>query len=161
MGAVAKSYMRKGFLICEEIRKYLVIHEEAVRHIWFVTAPFWISLYLRKILFSFYQCSKGRKIFSCTAPTGQAQAWNPLKCKLWVPICLSFKNIWQGMCRIPLFDPHLYLTDYFEKINFDLRNFLPFLSLAELAAIGKNIFLALSSSNNVSLSSVIFCNSFN
>jgi hypothetical protein len=29
-GAVAKSYMRKGFLICEEMRKYLIIFEEAV-----------------------------------------------------------------------------------------------------------------------------------
>jgi hypothetical protein len=32
-GAVAKSYMRKGFLICEEIRKYFPIYEEAVSHI--------------------------------------------------------------------------------------------------------------------------------
>jgi hypothetical protein len=32
-GAVAKSYMRKGFLIYEEMRKYLVIYEEAVSHI--------------------------------------------------------------------------------------------------------------------------------
>jgi hypothetical protein len=29
-GAVAKSYMRKGFLIYEEMRKYLAIYEEAV-----------------------------------------------------------------------------------------------------------------------------------
>ncbi len=29
-GAVAKSYMRKGFLIYEEVRKYLTIYEEAV-----------------------------------------------------------------------------------------------------------------------------------
>jgi hypothetical protein len=28
------SYMRKGFLIYDEIRKYLVIFEEAVSHIW-------------------------------------------------------------------------------------------------------------------------------
>jgi hypothetical protein len=28
MGAGAKSYMRKGFLIYEEMRKYLVIYEE-------------------------------------------------------------------------------------------------------------------------------------
>jgi hypothetical protein len=28
-GAVAKSYMRKGFLIYEEMRKYLSIYEEA------------------------------------------------------------------------------------------------------------------------------------
>jgi hypothetical protein len=31
--AVAKSYMRKGFLIYEEMRKYFPIYEEAVRHI--------------------------------------------------------------------------------------------------------------------------------
>ncbi len=33
-GAVAKSYMRRGFLIYEKMRKYLVIYEEAVCHIW-------------------------------------------------------------------------------------------------------------------------------
>jgi hypothetical protein len=32
-GAVAKSYMRKGFLIYEEMHKYLTIYEEAVSHI--------------------------------------------------------------------------------------------------------------------------------
>ncbi len=31
--AVAKSYMRKGFLIYEEMRKYLAIYVEAVSHI--------------------------------------------------------------------------------------------------------------------------------
>jgi hypothetical protein len=33
MGSVAKSYMRKGFLIYEEMRKYLLIYEEVVTHI--------------------------------------------------------------------------------------------------------------------------------
>jgi hypothetical protein len=33
MGAVSKSYMRRGFLIYEEMRKYLVIYEKAVSHI--------------------------------------------------------------------------------------------------------------------------------
>jgi hypothetical protein len=33
-GAVAKSYIRKGFLIYEEMRKYFLISEEANRHIW-------------------------------------------------------------------------------------------------------------------------------
>ncbi len=33
MGAVAKSYMRRGFLIYEEMRKYLVKYEESVIHI--------------------------------------------------------------------------------------------------------------------------------
>jgi hypothetical protein len=33
MGAVAKSYMRKGFLIYEEMSKYLALNEEAVSYI--------------------------------------------------------------------------------------------------------------------------------
>ncbi len=33
-GAVAKSYMRKGFLMYEEMRKYLTIYEEAVSHMY-------------------------------------------------------------------------------------------------------------------------------
>jgi hypothetical protein len=33
MGSVAKSNMRKGFLIFKEMRKYLVIYEEAISHI--------------------------------------------------------------------------------------------------------------------------------
>jgi hypothetical protein len=32
-GAVAKSYIRKGFLIYEEMLKYFPIYEEAVSHI--------------------------------------------------------------------------------------------------------------------------------
>jgi hypothetical protein len=32
-GAVAKSYMRKGFLIYEEMLKYIVIFEEVVSHV--------------------------------------------------------------------------------------------------------------------------------
>jgi hypothetical protein len=33
MGTVAKSYMRKSFLIYENMRKYLLIYEEAVSHL--------------------------------------------------------------------------------------------------------------------------------
>jgi hypothetical protein len=33
MGSVAKSYMRKGFLIYEEMSKYLTIFEKPVSHI--------------------------------------------------------------------------------------------------------------------------------
>ncbi len=33
-GEVAKSYMRKGVIICEEMRKYFPIYEEAVSQIW-------------------------------------------------------------------------------------------------------------------------------
>jgi hypothetical protein len=53
MGSVAKSYMRKGFLIYEEMRKYLTKYEEAVSHILydFATDPF--KIFMRKILFYF------------------------------------------------------------------------------------------------------------
>jgi hypothetical protein len=53
MGSVAKSYMRKGFLKYEEMRKYLPIYEEAVSHSVydFATDPSLISLHMRKILF--------------------------------------------------------------------------------------------------------------
>jgi hypothetical protein len=56
LGAVAKSFMRKGFLIYEEMRKYsiksymrrpLVIYD-------FATALFWISLYMRNFFFFFF-----------------------------------------------------------------------------------------------------------
>jgi hypothetical protein len=58
MGAVANSSMKKGFLIYEEMRKYLVMRRPLVIYD-FATGPFWISLYTRKILFSFlsvYRC---------------------------------------------------------------------------------------------------------
>jgi hypothetical protein len=47
MEAIAKSYMRMGFIICEEMRKYLVIYEEAVSHI--RPLPSGFSLYTKKI----------------------------------------------------------------------------------------------------------------
>ncbi len=52
-GASAKSYMRKGFLIYEEIRKYLFIDEEAVGYMTFAPDPVRISLYRRKFPFFF------------------------------------------------------------------------------------------------------------
>ncbi len=33
-GAVAKSYMRKGFLTYEQMRKYLFIYDKVVIHLW-------------------------------------------------------------------------------------------------------------------------------
>jgi hypothetical protein len=59
MGAVAKSSRRKGFLIYEEMGKYLVIHGRPLVILLiydFATAPFWISLYMRQNCFLFYQC---------------------------------------------------------------------------------------------------------
>ncbi len=44
-------------ILYEEIRKYFTKYEEAVSHIWLYTWSLWISLFRRKILFSFfYHC---------------------------------------------------------------------------------------------------------
>jgi hypothetical protein len=59
MGAVAKSYMRKGILIYKEIRKYLIILRRPLVTYDIAASPFWISLYMRKIFFSFL--SVGRR----------------------------------------------------------------------------------------------------
>jgi hypothetical protein len=52
MGSIAKSYMRKGFLKYEEMHEYLYVRSPLVIYD-FETDPFLISLYKRKILFSF------------------------------------------------------------------------------------------------------------
>ncbi len=53
MGAVAKSYMRKGFLIYDEMCKYLVINEEDVSHIRLCNRSLVEFLRYEKMLFSF------------------------------------------------------------------------------------------------------------
>ncbi len=54
MGSGAKSYMRKGFLIYEEMRKYFTIYEEAVNHISLCTPiPLNFLLDVKNFLFFF------------------------------------------------------------------------------------------------------------
>ncbi len=79
-GAVAKSYMRKGFLTYEEMLKNVPIYEEAVSHLPydFATAPFWISLYTRKLWFSFFiSVEDVKRLYLCSnrggVPTGNYQ----------------------------------------------------------------------------------------
>ncbi len=64
------SYMRKGFLIYEEMRKYFPIYcmRRPLVICDFATAPFWISLYMRKIWFSFLSvhCSSAVHPPCCT-----------------------------------------------------------------------------------------------
>jgi hypothetical protein len=55
MGSGAKSYMRNGFLIYEEMRNtYFIIYDEALSHIWLCTWSIWISLYMRTIFIIFF-----------------------------------------------------------------------------------------------------------
>jgi hypothetical protein len=58
MGAVAKSYMRMGFLIYEEMLKYLVIYEEeAVSYMTLQLLPSGFPCISGKFCFLFYQCT--------------------------------------------------------------------------------------------------------
>ncbi len=54
--------MRKGFLIYEEVQKYLVIYEEAVSHKWLCTRSLLKFLsYEENLIFFFYQCTASEK----------------------------------------------------------------------------------------------------
>jgi hypothetical protein len=55
MGSVAKSYMMKGFLIYEGMRKYLTIYEEAVSQTIYDFAAD-VPYRCGKFDFLFYQC---------------------------------------------------------------------------------------------------------
>ncbi len=54
-GAVAKSYLRKGFLHYKKMRKYLTIYEEAVSHIWLCNYSILNFFIYEEICF--YQCT--------------------------------------------------------------------------------------------------------
>jgi len=57
VGAVAKSYKRKSFLIYDEMRKYFPIYEEAVSHICLCTCyTLNFLIYEENLDFLFYQC---------------------------------------------------------------------------------------------------------
>ncbi len=53
-GAVAKSYMRKGFPIYEEMRKYFPIYEEAISHVWLCNCSTLNFLIYEENLISFF-----------------------------------------------------------------------------------------------------------
>ncbi len=56
-GAGSKSYMRKGILIYIETRKYLLVYEKAVSHIWLCNCSILNFPYIwGKFDFLFYQC---------------------------------------------------------------------------------------------------------
>jgi hypothetical protein len=58
IGAVAKSYPRKGFLIYKEMRKYFPIYEEAVSHIRLCNCSILnFLIYEEKYIIFFYQCT--------------------------------------------------------------------------------------------------------
>ncbi len=57
MGSGTESYMRKGILICEKMRKYFTIYEEAVSHSYMTLHPIPLNflIYEENFIFFFYQ----------------------------------------------------------------------------------------------------------
>ncbi len=147
MGAVAKSYMRKGFLIFEEMRKYLVLYEEAVSHIWLCNRSLLDFLIFEEIFFFFISAAKAGK-YSLALHRLDKPRKETLSIvfseSLFASVSTTFDR---GCCSTPLFGSYLYFIDYFEKNKLWFAKFFAFYLLP---ASGKNIFLALSGSNNVS-----------
>jgi hypothetical protein len=74
MEAVAKSYMRKGFLIYEEMRKYLVIYEEAVSHIWLCNRSL-LDFLIYEDIFSFFFISVVPRVDTMLCAQGRRNSW--------------------------------------------------------------------------------------
>ncbi len=107
--SVAMSYMRKGFLIYEEMRKYLTIFEEAFNHIWLCSRCHLNSLYMRKIWFSFLS------VYCCNQPK--------------IITVTVFKTIWEWVSELacgPNFCTVFYITricySAWKYGNFPLEN---------------------------------------
>ncbi len=62
MGAAAKSYMRKGFLIYEEMRTYLVTYEEPVSHIWLCNCSLLYFLIYKENFVFFFISAPSKKL---------------------------------------------------------------------------------------------------
>jgi hypothetical protein len=90
MGAVAKSYMRKGFLIYEEMRQYLVIYEEAVRHIWLSNRSLLdFLIYEENFVFFFISVGKWGRSGDQVARTILPQNQNQWKMSAWLGMLLE------------------------------------------------------------------------
>ncbi len=79
-GSGAKSYMRKGFLIYEEVHKYLVTYEEAVSHTWLcIRSLLKFLIYEENLIFFFISVSHNQLLDCCTLSAVSVQ----LKILLW------------------------------------------------------------------------------
>ncbi len=106
-GSDAKSYMRKGFLIYEEMRKYLVIYGVAVSQIWLCTRSF-LNFLIYEENFVFFFISE--EVWSLTVYVRQWCCWCVSRgfciyacvCQeddLYAGICQEY-TIHAGMCQV-------------------------------------------------------------
>jgi hypothetical protein len=79
IGSVAMSYMRKGFLIHEEMLKHLTINEEAVSHIWLCNRSLLNFLIYKENLIFYFISVEGSPTLVNWARCWSASGWS-----LWV-----------------------------------------------------------------------------
>ncbi len=95
MGSDAKSYLRKGFLIYEEMRKYLTIYEEAVSRIWLCTRSHLHFLIYEENLFSFISVNaRNMELFAFYPKLGEYDV------KIGRNLSFHPKFLWQPCSRI-------------------------------------------------------------
>ncbi len=91
-GAVAKSFMRKSFLIYVERRKFFLIYEEAVAYMSKQLRHSEFPYIWGKLDFLFYQCGRGLKFLSCRL-VGSNPPSPAIKAPS-LPLSLSFFSIY-------------------------------------------------------------------
>ncbi len=124
MGSVAKSYMRKGFLIYEAMRKYLTLSRPLVICD-FATDPFWIFCYTRgKFSFLFYQCVANKvRVTGGTVPGRHKGHWtagshpNRLTCRYRNARRGSWSTQQSAFLKGRTVDPISVRLDLFKKLG--------------------------------------------
>ncbi len=127
-GAVAKSYMRKGILIYEEMRKYFPIYEEAASHIWLCNCStlnfpifFFISV-LTRICVNFTHILQKRTEF-CLNSSSNGQ-WNTLYLMWWIEVKSTYWTLQKKVSDIPAGDGkivNLFLQCKLQKVVVNTR----------------------------------------
>jgi hypothetical protein len=105
LGSVAKSYMRKGFLICEEMHKYLVMLEEAVSHVWLCNCCILNFLIFEENLIFF--------LISAVCPTLYLEEMDDLYCD----------GSCKGSAVLPALSPVSYTDKKKRKVSSNIRKF--------------------------------------
>ncbi len=126
-GSGPKPYMRKGFLIYEEMRKYSTIYEEAVSHIWLCSLlpiPFEFPYIWGKFLF-FFSSEGWVKNIAEENFNGWAHIWHflnfkliEIRCRRWTVNSRLFFNPSQ------IFSGHQRPLHYYMKFTFTLGKIL-------------------------------------
>ncbi len=124
-GSGAKSYMRKGFLIYEEMRKYLVIYGDPISHIW---------LYTQSLLnFLIYRVG-GNFLFFLTVQPSVSQSIGGVM----LHVCLDLSFLCTVRCQDSHLSPYCNLNPIYVFLFWELRGLSPNFHI-HVSATGLNI----------------------